>query len=70
MNFHFYADNSQFYISFKICCVDDMELSKARMEACISDINLRMVENRLKLNQERTEVKVFSWSYRPKTRCA
>ena len=66
MTFHFYADDSQFYISFKTCCVDDMELSKARIEACILDINLWMVQNRLKLNQDKTEVLVFSSSYRPK----
>ena len=34
------------------------------MEACISDINLWMVQKRLKLNQDKTEV--FSLSYRPK----
>jgi len=41
-----------------------MELGRARVEACIFDINLWMVQNRL--NQGKTEVLVFSSSYRHK----
>ena len=43
-----------------------MELSKTRVEACVRDIDLWMVQNRLKLNQEKTEVLVFSSRYRPR----
>ena len=53
-------------MSFKTCCVDDLELSKARIEACIFDITLWMVRNRLTLNQDNAEVLVFSSSQRPK----
>ena len=65
MKCHFYADDSQFYISFKTSCLNDMESSKYKMEACVRDIELWMLCNRLKLNQEKTEVLVFSSSYRP-----
>ena len=66
MNFHLYADGTQLYISFKTCCKNDMELSKTRVKACVRDIDLRMVQNRLKLNQEKPEVLVFSSRYRPR----
>ena len=36
------------------------------MEACVRDIYLWMVQNRLKLNQDKTEVLVFSSCYRPR----
>ena len=65
MNFHFYADDTQPYISFETCSTNDMELSKTRMEACVRDIDLWVVQNRLKLNQEKTEVlEAFSSCYR------
>jgi len=48
-------------MSFETCRVDDMELSKARMEAYIFGIILWKVQNhRLKLKQDKTEVVVFS----------
>ena len=63
---HFYADDSQFYISFKTSCLNDMESSKSKMRACVRDIDLWMLCNRLKLNQDKTEVLVFSSPYRPR----
>ena len=30
MKCHFYADDSQFYVSFKTCCLSDMESSKSK----------------------------------------
>ena len=66
MNFHLSADDTPLYISFKTCCTNDMELSKTRVEACVRAIDLSMVPNRLKLNQEKTEVLLFSSPYRPR----
>ena len=66
MNYHFYADDSQLYISFKSCCTNDADRGKILMETCVRDIDLWMVHNRLKLNQDKTEVLVFSSCYRPR----
>ena len=54
MNYHFYADDSQLYISFKTCCTNDADRGKTSMEACVRDIDLWMVRNRLKLSQGKT----------------
>ena len=43
-----------------------MESSKSKMRACVRDIDLWMLCNRLKLNQDKTEVLVFSSPYRPR----
>ena len=37
-----------------------------KMEACVRDIDLWMLCNRLKLNQDKTEVLIFSSPYRPR----
>ena len=66
MNFHLYADDTKLYISFKTCCTNDMELTKTRIEAYVRDIDLWMVQNQLKLNQEKTEVLVFLSCYHPR----
>ena len=66
MNFHLYGNDTQSYISFKTSCLNDMALIKTRVEACVRDIDLWTVQNRLKLNQQKTEVPVFSSRYRPR----
>ena len=70
INYHFYADDSQLYISFKSCCTNDAYRGKTSMEACVRDIDLWMVHNRLKLNQDKTEVLVSSSCYRPRPNIA
>ena len=43
MNYHFYADDLQLYISFKTCCTNstnDGDRGKTSMEACVRDIDL------------------------------
>lgn len=57
---HFYADDSQLYISFKP--IDIVSKSEAinRVESCPTEIILWMNRNMLKLNAEKTEVMLFS----------
>lgn len=54
------------YMSFKTCCTSDAVRVKTSIEACVRDIDLWMLHNRLKLNQDKTEVLVFSSRYRPR----
>ena len=53
LSYHMYADDTQLYISFSLT---DAETFMQRLEACIRDIDIWMVKNRLKPNGEKTEV--------------
>ena len=57
---HFYADDSQVYISFKP--IDTVSQSEAlhRIERCLTDIIAWMNTNMLKLNTDKTEVMLFT----------
>lgn len=35
LGFHFYADDTQFYVTFETSSLNDMELNKCRLEACV-----------------------------------
>ena len=48
MYFHFYADDTQLYLSFETSSFDDMVSSKAKLEACVHDIDSWMPINKLK----------------------
>ena len=55
MQFHFYADDSQLYISFSRN--DDLELTSiAKIEECLSGLDKWMSLNKLKLNDDKTEL--------------
>ena len=65
MQFHFYADDTQLYISFSTN--NDMELTNSitKIEECLSDIDKWMSINRLKLNKDRTELLYLFSKYNP-----
>ena len=48
LSFHFYADDTQLYLTFETLSLKDMELSKCRLEACVREIDTWMLLNRLK----------------------
>ena len=66
LNIHFYADDIQLYITFETSCSYDMVSARLKIEACIRDIELWMLINKLKMNNGKTDVAVFSSRYRPK----
>ena len=57
---HFYADDSQLYISFKP--IDDLSKTETlrRVEMCLKEILILMHTNMLKLNSDKTEMIVFA----------
>ena len=60
LNHHFYADNSQLYLSLKP--TDCVTISEAlrRVEGCLNDIVAWMHRHVLKRNADKTEVILFS----------
>lgn len=57
-----YADDSELYLSF---CPDynpNQEASLARVERCAQNIHYWMLNDKLKLNDDKTELKIFGAS--------
>ena len=65
MSYHFYADDSQIYMSFQLLRPGEPEHSKSKVEACILDINKWMTANKLMLNNDKTELLVLNARHRP-----
>ena len=64
LQYHLYADDTQLYISFRTDCSYDLSLAKRRVECCVNDIDCWMVNNGLKLNQDKTELVLISSKFR------
>ena len=54
--YHIYADDTQLYISFK--CKDPLE-SLTRFNMCFSNIRVRMIKKKLKINDFKTKFIIF-----------
>ena len=59
ISYHIYTDETQLYISFK--CKDPFTAleSLTKLNRCISDIRVWMIKNKLKINDSKTEFKIF-----------
>ena len=55
LSFHFYADDSQLYTYFSCNDTSDLVAATQRLEKCVTDSNLWMTTNRLKLNNDKSE---------------
>ena len=63
MGFHFYADHTQLYLSFNTLSEEDRVCCVAQVESCVSEIDHWMASNKLKLNNDKTELLVISLKY-------
>jgi len=66
MGYHFYAADTQLYLSFNSLSGDDKAYSVAQVESCVRDIDHWMSCNKVKLNRDKTELLVISSKYRPR----
>jgi len=57
LSYHFYADDSQLYLSFQPTIPSDRDLAVSNIERCVHEIDHWMLINRLKLNKDKTERK-------------
>ena len=64
LSFHFYADYRQLYVTFETPSLNDMELSKCRLEGCVLEIDTWTLLNKLNLNKDKTELLVISSLHR------
>ena len=60
LSYHFYADDTQFYVFFN---VNDFANACTLLENCIVDVKMWTTLNHLKLNDERTEVILIGRSH-------
>ena len=60
LDYHFYADDTQLYISFKDC---DVDVARLRVENCVADICHWVEVNELKLNHYKTEIMLIYSKY-------
>ena len=66
VSYHMYADDSQVYITFKSDDLEDLEIARGTLEQCIVDVNNWMLQNNLKLNQDKSELIVMHAKHRLK----
>ena len=65
LDFHFYADDSQLYLTFEPT-IDEKSDALVRIETCAREIDWWMVSNKLKLNGDKTKLfKIINARHRP-----
>ena len=64
MRFHLYADDIHLYTTFLYNDENDMIDTKHQIEDCLSEISHWMNKNKLKLNQDKTELLLIQSKFR------
>ena len=65
LSFHLYADDTQIYIIFKPLINGSLEYSKNLIQECTCDMSIWMKNNKLKLNDDKTDLLVLTARHRP-----
>jgi hypothetical protein len=60
INSHLYADDTQIYFAFDLDNPSDYDLARTKVENCIDDVRIWMNQNKLKLNDEKTEYLILT----------
>ena len=60
LDVHFYADDTQLYVSFMNNDPEERSTAVARLNDCIKDVRTWLTQNMLKLNDKKTEVIFFT----------
>ena len=63
IGYHFYADDSQLYISFSPNRQGDLDSAISTVQNCAADIRQWMTKTFLKFNEDKTEFVIFSSSH-------
>ena len=62
LQYHIYADDTQLYIAFSPLNIDESAKAKLSMETCIDIIKDFLLENKMKLNDSKTEFLIMGTS--------
>ena len=65
-SYHIYADDSQLYLSFQPTLPSDRDLAMSTIKRCVHENDQWMLVNSLKLNKDKTELRVISAIHLPR----
>ena len=65
VSFYFYANDTQLYVSFKSYISGNLSRARSTLEPSARDIDIWMLCNKLKLNDDKTEMLIFHAKHRP-----
>ena len=66
VEYHFYAGDTQLHVTFNCDFLEDAYLGRTRVKCCVEDINSWTIKNKLKLNDDKTELVVIRSKHQPR----